>query len=173
MGCCIPKSDYLINKNSELNINREDIMKNQLKSNKINMNSNQNIDSNKQRELEETEIPNRIELQVPLMKIPSTIIQTKKQLQLTIIESKHLQEGKILSINPGGLIGSERDALDGITYFGVNNVKIYIFLFYFWIIKIRLILKMILISLKKNLILQKDILKLNMIFKMMNIKLKI
>ena len=171
MGCCIPKSDYLINKNSELNINREDIMKNQLKSNKINMNSNQN--SNKQRELEETEIPNRIELQVPLMKIPSTIIQTKKQLQLTIIESKHLQEGKILSINPGGLIGSERDALDGITYFGVNNVKIYIFLFYFWIIKIRLILKMILISLKKNLILQKDILKLNMIFKMMNIKLKI
>ena len=138
MGCCIPKSDYLINKNSELNTNREDIMKNQLKSNKINMNSNQNIDSNKQRELEETEIPNRIELQVPLMKIPSTIIQTKKQLQLTIIESKHLQEGKILSINPGGIIGSERDALDGITYFGVNNVKIFIFLFYFWIIKIRL-----------------------------------
>ena len=138
MGCCIPKSDYLINKNSELNTNREDIMKNQLKSNKINMNSNQNIDSNKQRELEETEIPNRIELQVPLMKIPSTIIQTKKQLQLTIIESKHLQEGKILSINPGGLIGSERDALDGITFFGVNNVKIFIFLFYFWIIKIRL-----------------------------------
>ena len=154
MGCCIPKSDYLINKNSELNTNREDIMKNQLKSNKINMNSNQNIDSNKQRELEETEIPNRIELQVPLMKIPSTIIQTKKQLQLTIIESKHLQEGKILSINPGGIIGSERDALDGITYFGVNNVKIIFFLFYFWIIKIRLILKMILISLKKNLILQ-------------------
>ena len=154
MGCCIPKSDYLINKNSELNINREDIMKNQLKSNKINMNSNQNIDSNKQRELEETEIPNRIELQVPLMKIPSTIIQTKKQLQLTIIESKHLQEGKILSINPGGIIGSERDALDGITYFGVNNVKIIFFLFYFWIKKIRLNLKMILIFLKKNLILQ-------------------
>ena len=136
------------------------------------MNNHEIIDSNKQRELE-TEIPNRTELQIPLMKIPSTIIQTKKQLQLTIIESKHLQEGKILSINPGGLIGSERDALDGITYFGVNNVKIYIFLFYFWIIKIRLILKMILISLKKNLILQKDILKLNMIFKMMNIKLKI
>ena len=154
MGCCIPKSDYLINKNSELNINREDIMKNQLKSNIINMNSNQNIDSNKQRELEETEIPNRIELQVPLMKIPSTIIQTKKQLQLTIIESKHLQEGKILSINPGGIIGSERDALDGITYFGVNNVKIIFFLFYFWIKKIRLNLKMILIFLKKNLILQ-------------------
>jgi hypothetical protein len=154
MGCCIPKSDYLINKNSELNTNREDIMKNQLKSNKINMNSNQNIDSNKQRELEETEIPNRIELQVPLMKIPSTIIQTKKQLQLTIIESKHLQEGKILSINPGGIIGSERDALDGITYFGVNNVKIIFFLFYFWIKKIRLNLKMILIFLKKNLILQ-------------------
>jgi hypothetical protein len=129
-------------------------MKNQLKSNKINMNSNQNIDSNKQRELEETEIPNRIELQVPLMKIPSTIIQTKKQLQLTIIESKHLQEGKILSINPGGIIGSERDALDGITYFGVNNVKIIFFLFYFWIKKIRLNLKMILIFLKKNLILQ-------------------
>ena len=154
MGCCIPKSDYLINKNSELNTNREDIMKNQLKSNIINMNSNQNIDSNKQRELEETEIPNRIELQVPLMKIPSTIIQTKKQLQLTIIESKHLQEGKILSINPGGIIGSERDALDGITYFGVNNVKIIFFLFYFWIKKIRLNLKMILIFLKKNLILQ-------------------
>ena len=154
MGCCIPKSDYLINKNSELNTNREDIMKNQLKSNKINMNSNQNIDSNKQRELEETEIPNRIELQVPLMKIPSTIIQTKKQLQLTIIESKHLQEGKILSINPGGIIGSERDALDGITYFGVNNVKIIFFLFYFWIKKIRLNLKMILIFLKKNQILQ-------------------
>ena len=154
MGCCIPNSDYLINKNSELNTNREDIMKNQLKSNKINMNSNQNIDSNKQRELEETEIPNRIELQVPLMKIPSTIIQTKKQLQLTIIESKHLQEGKILSINPGGIIGSERDALDGITYFGVNNVKIIFFLFYFWIKKIRLNLKMILIFLKKNLILQ-------------------
>jgi hypothetical protein len=61
------------------------------------------------------------------MKIPLSIIQTKKQLQLLIFESKFLQEGKILLINPGGIIGSERDALDGITYFGVNNVKIYLF----------------------------------------------
>ena len=174
MGCCLPKSDYSINKKAELVTNRSELIKKNIQSTSknLNMNNHEIIDSNKQRELE-TEIPNRNELQIPLMKIPSTIIQTKKQLQLTIIESKHLQEGKILSINPGGLIGSERDALDGITYFGVNNVKIYIFLFYFWIIKIRLILKMILISLKKNLILQKDILKLNMIFKMMNIKLKI
>ena len=132
MGCCDPKNGYSVNKKSELITNRSKLINQNSKSkqNNLNINDNENIDSKNQRDID-TEIPNRTELQVPSMKIPLTIIQTKKQLQLTIIESKHLQEGKILSINPGGLIGSERDALDGITYFGVNNVKIYIFYFIF------------------------------------------
>jgi len=44
-------------------------------------------------------------------------------LALTIIEANFLSEGTILLINPGGLEGSERMAKDGITYFGIKNVR--------------------------------------------------
>ena len=69
-----------------------------------------------------TDIPQTKSVNVPAMKIPLDIIQTKKQLQLTIYESKFLPEGRTLIINPGGLVGSERNAQDGVTKFGVNNV---------------------------------------------------
>lgn len=68
------------------------------------------------------EIPQTKELKVPSARIPLGIIQTKKQLQLTIVESKYLSEGKVFNINPGGLIGSERNAQDGITIFGTRSV---------------------------------------------------
>ncbi len=127
MGCCKPTNTLSINKKTEITTLRDDLLKKN-SSNKEKINIKQNLDSLKQnREYDENEIPNKTEAQIPSMKIPLSIIQTKKQLQLLIFESKFLQEGKILLINPGGIIGSERDALDGITYFGVNNVKIYLF----------------------------------------------
>lgn len=67
-------------------------------------------------------IPQLKQVKLPTSKIPPYIIKTKKHLQLTIFESKFLPEGKVLIINPGGLIGSERNAQDGITIFGVSNV---------------------------------------------------
>ena len=70
MGCCLPKSDYSINKKAELVTNRSELIKKNIQSTSknLNMNNHEIIDSNKQRELE-TEIPNRTELQIPLMKI--------------------------------------------------------------------------------------------------------
>ena len=68
-------------------------------------------------------IPQTTDIKIPSMKIPIDIIQTKKQLQLTIFESKYLPEGRILMINLGGLVGSERNAQDGVTIFGVSNVE--------------------------------------------------
>lgn len=65
------------------------------------------------------------EVKNPASRIPSYIIKTKKHLQLSIFESKFLPEGQMLIINPGGLVGSERKAQDGITIFGITNVYYY------------------------------------------------
>ena len=56
-----------------------------------------------------------------LKKIPMDIINTKQILELKIIESQSIKQNEILTINPGGLINSNRNAMDGITYFGMNN----------------------------------------------------
>ena len=72
---------------------------------------------------------------VPHDKIPDSIINTRKKLKLKIIQSKYLSEGREFIINAGGLIGSPRNAKDGITIFGDvgvikfiyinNNINIY------------------------------------------------
>jgi hypothetical protein len=63
---------------------------------------------------------------VPSTEIPLDVIQNKKRLSLTIFESKFLNEGTVLNINPAGLEGSERMAKDGIVIFGSKNVLILI-----------------------------------------------
>ncbi len=57
------------------------------------------------------------------MKIPLDVINTKRRLDLVIIESQFLPEGTVLNINPGGLQGSERMAQDGLVLFGLKNVS--------------------------------------------------
>ena len=96
---------------------------------------------------------------VPRDKIPDNIINSKKKLKLIIKQSKYLLEGREYIINPGGLIGSRRNAKDGITIFGdfsvskicKKNTKIYLFY--------RVTTKMILNFLKKNQKLVKVMLK--------------
>ena len=64
---------------------------------------------------------------VPHDRIPDNIIESKRKLKLIIVQSKYLTEGKELIINAGGLIGSLRNAKDGITIFGdayVNHIYI-------------------------------------------------
>lgn len=63
---------------------------------------------------------------VPNDKIPDSIINSKKKLKLIIKQSKYLLEGKEYIINAGGLIGSHRNAKDGVTLFGdfsVSNIN--------------------------------------------------
>lgn len=59
---------------------------------------------------------------VPQDKIPDSIINSRKKLKLIIKQSKYLQEGKELIINAGGLVGSPRNAKDGLTIFGDISV---------------------------------------------------
>jgi hypothetical protein len=122
MGCLKPSIS--ISRESEISYRRKKIenQKTELKE-EIN-NSEFNYQSeNTDTKTIENEIPNKSELQIPSKKIPLNIIQTKKNLQLEIIETKYLQKGKIIAINPGGIINSERNQQDGISYFGVSNVK--------------------------------------------------
>lgn len=63
---------------------------------------------------------------VPHDIIPDSIINSRKKLKLIIRQSKYLPEGRELIINAGGLIGSPRNAKDGITIFGDVGVKSYI-----------------------------------------------
>ena len=137
MGCCEGKNDLKMNKQSELvtkkdinNINNNIFIKSQTSNSYGFQNENimkENYDSLNDfspiKDNSYNDIPITKEVLVPQLRVPNDIIQNKKQLQLKIFESKYLSEGKILIINPGGLIGSERNAQDGITYFGVNNVK--------------------------------------------------
>jgi len=62
---------------------------------------------------------------VPHDKIPDSIINSKKKLKLIIKQSKYLSEGREFIINAGGLVGSPRNAKDGVTIFGDagNNHK--------------------------------------------------
>jgi hypothetical protein len=68
------------------------------------------------------DIPVTKEVRIPTIEIPNEIIKTKKRLYLRIFESKFIAEGTILTINPGGLEGSERMAKDGVVLFGTKNV---------------------------------------------------
>ena len=135
MGCCEAKNDLKLNKQSEL-ITKKELNNNNMFIKFQTSNSygfqNENIMKENYDSLNDfspikdnsfNDIPITKEVSVPQLKIPNDIIKNKKQLQLKIFESKYLPEGRILKINPGGLIGSERNALDGVTYFGVNNVK--------------------------------------------------
>ena len=70
---------------------------------------------------------------VPNDRIPDSIINTRKKLKLKIIQSKYLSEGREFIINPGGLIGSPRNAKDGITIFG--DAGVIIFKYYFIVIE--------------------------------------
>ena len=71
---------------------------------------------------------------IPHDKIPDSIINTRKKLKLIIKQSKYLSEGREFIINPGGLVGSPRNAKDGITIFGDAGVIIlYLFYFYFYL----------------------------------------
>lgn len=122
MGCLKPSIS--ISKEPEISSRRKKIenqkteLKEEINNSELNYQS-ENTDNKKI----ENEIPNKSELQIPSKKIPLNIIQTKKNLQLEIIETKYLQKGKIIAINPGGIINSERNQQDGISYFGVSNVK--------------------------------------------------
>ena len=67
---------------------------------------------------------------VPHDKIPESIINSRKKLKLIIIQSKYLSEGREFLINAGGLVGSPRNAKDGITIFGDSGVIIIIIIIY-------------------------------------------
>ena len=60
---------------------------------------------------------------VPHDKIPESIINTRKKLKLIIKQSKYLSEGREFIINAGGLVGSPRNAKDGVTIFGDVSVR--------------------------------------------------
>jgi hypothetical protein len=64
-------------------------------------------------------------------------------LYLRIFESKFITEGTILTINPGGLEGSERMAKDGVILFGTKNVFLDIIFFRKITLMILIFLKMI------------------------------
>jgi hypothetical protein len=122
MGCLKPSIS--ISKEPEISSRRKKIenQKTELKEEINNTDLNYQSENTDNKKIE-NEIPNKSELQIPSKKIPLNIIQTKKNLQLEIIETKYLQKGKIIAINPGGIINSERNQQDGISYFGVSNVK--------------------------------------------------
>ena len=122
MGCLKPSIS--ISRESEISYRRKKIenQKTELKEEINNTDLNHQSENTDNKKIE-NEIPNKSELQIPSKKIPLNIIQTKKNLQLEIIETKYLQKGKIIAINPGGIINSERNQQDGISYFGVSNVK--------------------------------------------------
>ena len=111
-------------------ITREDRIKTQ---NKESINTNSNISGilDLQQIINEKGIKdpdNQIPLhppKVPHDKIPDSIINTRKKLKLIIIQSKYLSEGREFIINAGGLIGSPRNAKDGITIFGDAGVIIF------------------------------------------------
>ena len=130
MGCCEANEQILFNKQNELNTRKENEeflkkLKNNFNSNdksisNINKNINNfnNSDSFNEIKLYNNVLNNQI---LNLKKIPNDIINTKQKLELKVIESQFINPDEILTINPGGLINSNRNAFDGITYFGMNN----------------------------------------------------
>ena len=87
---------------------------------------------------------------VPHDKIPDSIINSKRKLKLIIRQSKYLPEGREFIINAGGLVGSPRNAKDGITIFGDVGVHYIKFILIYYIFNFRIIIKMISNFLKKN-----------------------
>ena len=131
MGCCEPNTVQKFNNRTELITKYANQPSNNNKNNVNAINNNApyfnrragESSSSLPQSVDNDMIPQTTDIKIPAMKIPIDIIQTKKQLQLTIIESKYLPEGRTLMINPGGLVGSERNAQDGVTIFGVSNVE--------------------------------------------------
>ena len=125
MGCCEPKNVLQFNTETELigkKINRKIKLEGVTYPTQNMPNTeSKNSSFSSPRDFPNKDIPQFREICYPQTKIPNEIIATGCQLQLTIFESKFLQEGLVLHINPGGLISSERQEQDGITYFGNNN----------------------------------------------------
>ena len=129
MGCCEANDQLLFNKKSELNTRKEnEEFLNKLKNNfnindKSLSNINKNINMNNSDSLNELKLYNNVlnNHYNNLKKISNDIINTKQILELKVLESQYIKQNEILTINPGGLINSNRNAMDGITYFGMNN----------------------------------------------------
>ena len=129
MGCCEANDQLLFNKKSELNTRKENEeflnkLKNNFNSNdKSISNINKNININNSDSLNELKLYNNVlnGQYNNLKKISNDIINTKQILELKVLESQYIKQNEILTINPGGLINSNRNAMDGITYFGMNN----------------------------------------------------
>ena len=129
MGCCEANDQLLFNKKNELNTRKEnEEFLNKLKSNFNNndksiSNINKNLNINNSDSFNEIKLYNNVLNSNfhNLKKIPMDIINTKQILELKVIESQFIKQNEILTINPGGLVNSNRNALDGITYFGMNN----------------------------------------------------
>ena len=118
-------------------ITREDRIKSQNKemnnTNSINCNLSGISDYNQIDNVGQKDPDNQIPInppKVPNDKIPESIINSRKKLKLIIIQSKYLSEGREFLINAGGLVGSPRNAKDGITIFGDSGVIITIILIY-------------------------------------------
>ena len=117
-------------------ITREDRMKSQNKENNNTSSNNDNLSGildfqQINNEIGQKDLDNQIPLnppKIPHDKIPESIINTRKKLKLKIIQSKYLSEGREFIINAGGLIGSPRNAKDGITIFGDSGVIIFIYI---------------------------------------------
>lgn len=123
-------------------VSREDRIKSQNNDNYNNNSPNENIsgfvdlqqtNNDTTPRDQDSQIPNKPP-KVPNDRIPDSIINSKKKLKLIIIQSKYLPEGRELLINAGGLVGSPRNAKDGITIFGDIGVKHILFLTIFKLI---------------------------------------
>ena len=79
----------------------------------------QNISNN----ISQNYLDQQIPFKIPNKIIPESIINSTRKLKLKILQSKYLDEGKEYIINAGGLIGSKRNAKDGVTYFGDVSVS--------------------------------------------------
>ena len=105
-------------------ITREDRMKSQNKDNINSVNGNlsgiidlQQTNNDTTQKDPDSQIPLNPP-KVPHDIMPDSIINSKKKLKLIIKQSKYLPEGREFIINAGGLVGSPRNAKDGITIFG-------------------------------------------------------
>jgi len=107
----------IINIETKINHNNKNTLSNLLENNQ-----NQNQTNNFDNMIPENN--NNIDSNLSNKKIPEDIINSAKKLKLIILQSKYLTEGKEYIINAGGLLGSKRNAKDGITYFGDYTVSL-------------------------------------------------
>ena len=123
------KEKSILNTNSVILSNTENTrvksfdLRNEKYTNKFNSKQNSKRNTHhKSVSLKSTDIPKMKQIILPNNEVPKFIIENRKKLILTVIESKHLEYGTKLTINPGGLETSERMCLDGVVLFG-NKVK--------------------------------------------------